>query len=91
MGQRFLTNGEHVMTTLYVTAVLLALVGVACTVLCLIWSVPSWRRRLARTVVATDGLQGWPALVGSGVVSVGIAICAAFALHGCYALLVSLS
>src|SRR6478672_6042973 len=31
---------------LYTTAALMALVATACTALCLVWSVPTWRHRL---------------------------------------------
>ena len=81
---------------LYTMAVLIALVAVACTVLCLAWSVPAWRRRLApgsgtpasATLVA-GGLSGWPAGVGSGLVSAGIAASALLAWFGVYCTLVA--
>jgi hypothetical protein len=67
---------------LYATAALLALVAVACTALCLAWSNPTWRRRLAPP--GTGGLRGWPAHIGSGLVSAGIAACALVAWYGLY-------
>lgn len=71
---------------LYTTAALMALVAVACTVLCFVWSVPAWRRRLApaATPLAASGLRGWPAGVGSGLVSAGIAASALLAWYGAY-------
>lgn len=74
---------------LYMTAVLMALVAVACTTLCLIWTIPAWRRRLAPAegisdVPGTGGLSGWPAGVGSGLVTAGIAACAVLAWYGVY-------
>jgi hypothetical protein len=84
---------------LYTTAAMMALVGVICTVLCVVWSVPSWRQRLARHPVVpqdlgrpeTGRLSGWPARVGSALVSTGIAACAVVALYGCYCVLAALS
>lgn len=70
---------------LYTTAALMALVAVACTALCLVWSIPAWRRRLALPVAPeVGGLTGWRASVGSGLVSVGIAACALLAWYGTY-------
>lgn len=76
---------------LYTTAALMALVAAACTVLCVVWSVPAWRRRLApargtpaATTPGAGGLSGWPAGVGSGLVSAGIAACALLAWYGAY-------
>jgi len=80
------------------TAALMAVVAVACTPLCLAWSVPAWRRRLARRGVAfevqsdeTRGLTGWPAGVGSGLISIGIATCAVVAWYGCWCVFDALS
>ena len=76
---------------LYTTAALMALVAIACTALCLVWSVPAWRRRLAPTggspdapASETSGMSGWPARVGSGLVSAGIAASALVAWYGVY-------
>jgi len=76
---------------LYTTAALMARVAVACTVLCLVWSIPAWRRRLAPTGGTSDalapgdgGLSGWAAGVASGLVSAGIAACAVLAWYGVY-------
>lgn len=75
---------------LYATAALMALVAAACTALCLAWSVPAWRRRLAPEVVTATtaprsrGLSGWPAVVGSGLVSAGIGAVAMLAWYGAY-------
>jgi hypothetical protein len=75
---------------LYTTAALMALVAAACTVLCVVWSVAAWRRRLApargtpATTPGADGLSGWPAGVGSGLVSAGIAASALLAWYGVY-------
>lgn len=83
---------------LYTTAVLMALVGVVCAVICVAWSIPSWRRRLARPPVASqvrcrpesEGLTGWPARVGSALISTGIAACAVAGWYGCYCVLTAL-
>ena len=82
---------------LYVTAALMAFVAVACTALCLAWSIPSWRRRLAGPGVASQvrnleagGLTGWPSRFGSGLVSTGIAACAVVAWYGSYCVLTAL-
>lgn len=76
---------------LYATAALLALVAVACTALCLVWSVPAWRRRLGPAGTASGApdpgagrLQGRAARAGSGLVSAGIAACALVAWYGLY-------
>lgn len=76
---------------LYVTAMLMGLVAVACTVLCIVWTVPAWRRRLARagrtadaTTTVAGELSGLSARVGSWLVSAGIAACAAVAWYGLY-------
>lgn len=76
---------------LYTTAVLMASVAVACTALCLVWSVPAWRCRLAPAgespaapATKTEGMSGWPAGVGSGLVSAGIAAVAVLAWYGVY-------
>jgi hypothetical protein len=80
---------------LYTTAALMALVAIACTALCLAWSIPGWRRRLAPAGGAVggsardDGLTGWPAGVGSGVISAGIGACALLAWYGAYCTLVA--
>jgi hypothetical protein len=68
------------------TAALMALVGVTCTVLCLAWSVPAWRRRLGPVGAGcgAGGLSGWWGGVGSGLVSVGIAGVALLAWYGVY-------
>lgn len=80
------------------TAAMMAFVGIVCTVLCVAWSIPSWRRRLAMFAIApqvrgpaTGGLTGWPARVGSGMVSIGIAACAVVGWYGCYCVLAALS
>jgi hypothetical protein len=82
------------LSVLYTTAALMAVVAIACTVLCLVWSVPGWRRWLDRRgvaseapVAATTGLSGWPARVASGLVSAGIGGCALVAWYGCYCVL----
>jgi hypothetical protein len=76
---------------LYTTAALLVLVAIACTALCLVWSIPAWRHWLTgraghsnAQVHREDGLSGWPARVGSGLVSAGIASCALVAWYGLY-------
>ena len=83
---------------LYTTAALMAVVAVDCTALCLAWSVPAWRRRLARREVAievqngeTGGLSGWTARVGSGLSSIGIATCALVGWYGCFSVLAALN
>jgi hypothetical protein len=83
---------------MYTTAALMAIVASACTMLCLVWSIPSWRCRLAspRSVVgsvraAVPGLTGWSAHVGSGLISAGIAACAVVGWYGCYCILNGLS
>lgn len=84
---------------LYTTAALMAFVGVVCAVLCVAWSIPSWRRRLAKPPVAsqvlgraeTGELTGWAARVGIVLVSTGIAACAVVGGYGCYSVLSALS
>jgi len=83
---------------MYVTAALMALVATACTALCVAWSIPSWRRRLAQNEMTKKpqhseglGLEGWPAVVGGGLISIGIAACAVFSWYGCYCALNALS
>lgn len=78
-------------SVLYTTAALLALVAAVSTALCLVWSVPAWRRRLAPPAGGPDagvpgagGLSGWTARVGSGLISAGIAASAAVAWYGLY-------
>jgi hypothetical protein len=72
---------------LYTTAALMALVATACTALCLVWSVPAWRHWLGpadadvRRPKAGE-LSGWPAQIGSVLVSAGIAACALLAWYG---------
>lgn len=72
---------------LYTTALLMALVAIACTALCLAWSIPSWRQRLAPSEADVGRprgwvLTGWPARVGDVLVSAGIAACALLAWYG---------
>ena len=74
---------------LYTTAALMALVAIVCTTLCLVWSVPAWRRRLVPTGVdvrrpKAGELSGLPAQIGSSLVSAGIAACALLAWYGVY-------
>ena len=76
---------------LYTTAVLMGLVAAACTALCLVWSNPAWRHRLAPArgaseinAPAADGLSGWPARVGGALVSTGIGAVALVAWYGLY-------
>ena len=85
------------LVVLSVTAALMAFVAVSCTALFFAWSIPSWRRRLAGSGVASQdrepvigGLIGWSSRVGSGLVSTGIAACAAIAWHGSYSVLSAL-
>ncbi|MFM8495583.1 MAG: hypothetical protein ACKOEM_08670 [Planctomycetia bacterium] len=73
-----------------VAAVSMALVAAACTVLCLAWSIPAWRRRLGGAGLALRGashngtkLAGLPLRVASGLVSTGLAACAIAAWYGC--------
>jgi len=75
--------------TLYTTVALMALVATACTALCVVWSVPAWRHRLSpaaadRSEPRGRALSGRAALIGSGLVSVGIAACALLAWYGVY-------
>jgi len=79
---------------MYLTATLMAFVAVACSVLCLVWTIPSWRRRLAQSGVTsevhepkTGRLTGWPAKAGSSFISIGIAACAVVAWYGSYCML----
>lgn len=77
---------------LYTTTVLMALVATACTGLCLVWSVPPLRHRLARTTgdvgrPRAAELSGRPAQIGSALVSAGIAACALLAWYGVYCML----
>jgi hypothetical protein len=73
------------------TAALMTLVAAACTVLCLAWSVPAWRRRLAPGVGGPNArvpragrLSGWTARAGGGLVATGIAGCALVAWYCVY-------
>ncbi|MGC4005981.1 MAG: hypothetical protein QM811_23820 [Pirellulales bacterium] len=82
---------------LYVTAALMALVAIACTALCLVWSVPAWRSRLAQTDDMADahhpraaGLSGRPARIGSVLISVGIGACTLLAWYGVYGTLTAM-
>ena len=79
---------------LYLTAALLAFVAVACTALCFAWSIPAWRHRLApdrgESEARAGRLSGWPARVGSGLVSTGIAACALVAWYGLYCTLAAI-
>ena len=82
---------------LYTTAALMALVATACTALCLVWTIPAWRRRLAPASGGSDGrtpapggLTGWPARVGSGLVSAGIGAVALVAWYGLYCTLAAI-
>ena len=82
---------------LYTTAALMALVAAACTALCLAWSVPEWRNRLAPTRGAPEapapvvgGLSGWQARVGGGLVSAGIGAAAVIAWGGLYFVLAAI-
>jgi hypothetical protein len=88
----------NTLIVLYVTAALMAFVAVSCTALCFAWSIPSWRRRLARPGVAFQvrepkigGLTDLPALVGNALVSTGIAACAVVGWYGCYCVLTALN
>ena len=83
---------------LYTIAAVMAFVAVACTALCLAWSISAWRRRLALRGAVTEvrvteagGLSGWAARVGSGLVSTGIAACAAVGWYDCYCVLTVVS
>jgi len=67
----------------------MSLVAAACTALCLVWSIPAWRRWLKPTgedirQPSAAGLSGWPATIGSVLISVGIAGCAMLAWYGVY-------
>lgn len=82
---------------LYTTAALLALVATSCTALCLAWTIPAWRRRLALRGVTSEaphkmagGLSGWPARVGSALISAGIGACALIGWYGSYCALAAL-
>jgi hypothetical protein len=82
---------------LYTTAVLMALMAIACTALCLVWTNPAWRRRLAPPDGGFDGpapvagrMTGWPARVGGGLVSAGIGAVALVAWYGLYCTLAAI-
>jgi hypothetical protein len=80
-------TSEFVMLSLvilYTTAALMALVATACTALCLVWSVPAWRHRLAPAGSGANALRGLSAQIGSGLVSAGIAACALLAWYGVF-------
>lgn len=82
---------------LYTTAALMAIVGFFCTWLCVCWSIPSWRMRLAVSpsipqvlgIQQTHSLTGWPVRVGSVLISAGIAACALTCGYGCCCVLVA--
>lgn len=66
-----------------ITGVLMAMVGLVLTVLCAVWAVPAWRRRLGgRRTDAPSG--GWFALAGNTLVFLGIGAGALVAWYGCY-------
>jgi len=80
------------------TAALMAVVALACTALCLVWTIPAWRRRLGRSgAVAAGqeaeagGLTGWPASVANFLVSIGIGACAVVGWYGFLSVLTALS
>ncbi len=79
---------------LYVSAGLMALVGVVCTVLCIAWSIPSWRRRLASPqlpgLLKKGKLAGLSGHLSIAMVSIGIAVCAVAGWYGCFSLLAAL-
>ncbi len=83
---------------LYIAAVLMAVVVSACALLCVVWSIRSWRRRLQGPAVTNQvlggpsakGLSGWQGRIGSVLISIGIAICAVVAWYGCYCVLAAL-
>lgn len=69
------------------TGILMVMVAIALTALSLAWTIPAWRRALGQkwTDAANQAsLTGWPARLGSAVVSLGIGIAAAVAWAGCY-------
>ncbi len=80
---------------IFVAAVLMAFVSIACAVVCVAWTVPGWRVRLSRssTAIPSAGTENQlemtcrAAVVGSGLISLGIASCAAVSAYGCYAVL----
>ncbi len=81
---------------LYITTALMTAVAVFCSWLCIVWSVPSWRRRLSgnKTSFSTcfrncGELTGWTSRIGSGLISVGIAVCASVAWYGVWSVLVA--
>jgi hypothetical protein len=65
-------------------------VALACTVLCLVWTKPAWRKRLGGREVHTNPLSGWRS-IGSGLISTGIAACAGVAWYGFYCVLAALN
>jgi hypothetical protein len=83
---------------LYIAAVLMAVIGCVCALLCAAWSIPSWRRRLRGPALtdrvlgdpAAKGLSGWQGRIFSAVISIGIAICAMVSWYGCYCVLAAL-
>lgn len=84
------------MLLLYITTALMAVVAVFCSGLCVVWSVPSWRRWLSKdktfsmeSICSPQELTGWPARIGSGLISIGIATCAIVAWYGAWSVLVA--
>ncbi len=76
------------------TAALIASVAMACSALCIAWTVPAWRQRLAKPRNASNlqptdaqSLTGWPAQLGSVLISIGIAGSAILAWYGFFAIL----
>ncbi|MFO0899735.1 MAG: hypothetical protein U0836_20085 [Pirellulales bacterium] len=77
----------------YLTVALLALLALSLTAIGCAWSIPSWRRRLARRHdnAQANQLTGWPSRVGSGLVSVALACTAVVAWWGFYVVLTAAS
>ena len=74
---------------LYVTVALLALLAASLSAICCAWSIPRWRLQFSRGHASEQAhsLTGWPARIGSGLVSIALAATAGIAWWGFYVVL----
>ena len=83
----------------FITAMLMVIVAVFCSVLWLAWTIPPWRHRLAASRSESPcrageriaaPLTGWRCRAGEAIISAGIAACAAISWYGSWTLLTGL-